>query len=286
MTASGAHSGAYVVDKRADTKATAIQWSTLVLLLGMSATAALGCLGAVGGRVVGVVLMVVALADVFLKVLHARMSTGVVGAAVAYVMWRAERADAAELVAHLGPRGQFAIGYTDLSSLANDLTAVNESHHFYPALFYFRFRDPLYTVSRFTMLALDAATLIESALADEPYLWLKESGAVRQLRQAAFALLSALENTFIPGGAPERHEPQHAQRVAWREHYFGALARLRSSQIATVVDEEAGAARYVALRAEWNGLVYALAPAMELASNEVDPVMCQPRNDDDVASRW
>ncbi len=35
------------------------------------------------------------------------------------------------------------------------MTGVKESHHFYPVLFYFRFREPFYSVSRSARLALD-----------------------------------------------------------------------------------------------------------------------------------
>jgi len=44
--------------------------------------------------------------------------------------------DAAELIAGLGPRGQFDSGFTNLSTLASNTSAVKESHHVYPLLFY------------------------------------------------------------------------------------------------------------------------------------------------------
>jgi hypothetical protein len=42
---------------------------------------------------------------------------------------------------------------------------VKEAHHFYPVLFYFRFEDPRYAVSRFSLVVLDAVSLLRSALA-------------------------------------------------------------------------------------------------------------------------
>lgn len=39
--------------------------------------------------------------------------------------------------------------------IASEMTGVKESHHFYPVLFYFRFREPFYSVSRSARLALD-----------------------------------------------------------------------------------------------------------------------------------
>ena len=60
----------------------------------------------------------------------------------------AETGDAAELLCGLGPEGQFNGGYNNLAQVAMDLTQAKESHHFYPVLFYFRFQEPYYSVSR------------------------------------------------------------------------------------------------------------------------------------------
>jgi hypothetical protein len=45
--------------------------------------------------------------------------------------------DAAELIAGLGPQGQFNSAYNNLSTLASNACTVKESHHFYPLLFLF-----------------------------------------------------------------------------------------------------------------------------------------------------
>lgn len=81
----------------------------------------------------------------------------------------AETGDAAELVAGLGPQGKFDGGYSNLAELAVKATEAKEAHHFYPVLFYFRFREPHYSVSRFTLVALDSVTLIKSALDDQKF---------------------------------------------------------------------------------------------------------------------
>jgi hypothetical protein len=54
--------------------------------------------------------------------------------------------------------------------------APSSSHHFYLVLVYFRFREPFYSVSRFTLVSLDAVTLIKSALHDKEYRWLRQAG--------------------------------------------------------------------------------------------------------------
>lgn len=53
----------------------------------------------------------------------------------------AETADAAELLAGLGPEGKFDSGYNNLSEMAVGMSEVKESHHFYTVLSYFRFRS-------------------------------------------------------------------------------------------------------------------------------------------------
>src|SRR5207249_11113444 len=64
---------------------------------------------------------------------------------------------------------------------------------FYPILFYFRFPEPYYSVSRAWLVALDAVSLIRSALPKQAD-WLKQSGAVTQLSAATLLLLSTLSN--------------------------------------------------------------------------------------------
>ena len=88
--------------------------------------------------------------------------------------------DAAELLARLGPQGQFSAGYTNLSELAVEMTQAKEAHHFYPVMFYFQFSDPYHSVSRSTLVALDAVSLITSALDKQKCRWLQQAGAVAQ----------------------------------------------------------------------------------------------------------
>lgn len=86
--------------------------------------------------------------------------------------------DAAELIARWGPRGRFDGGYNNLSTLAGDLAAIKETHHFYPVLFYFRFEDVFYAPPRMLLLALDAAALVRTALDPRELGWLQESAAL------------------------------------------------------------------------------------------------------------
>ena len=106
-----------------------------------------------------------------------------------------ETADAAELVARLGPQGKFETSYSTVAQLASDLNAAKESHHFYPVLFYFRFPEVYCSISQSTLLSLDTATLIKSTLSDEKYGWLKQSEAVEHLWSASTLMSSATKGT-------------------------------------------------------------------------------------------
>lgn len=178
--------------------------------------------------------------------------------------------DAAELIAGIGPQGQFTAGYTNLAALSQEMTNVEESHHFYPVLFYFRFHKPYYSVSRSTLVALDAVTLLKSGM-DEHNAWLANSASVSQLWQASLLLVTTLESTFVPGGLPQPPGPPDGQtRERWRRRYFAGLRRLRQAGIQTIVDEQAGAEEYVSLRVQWDTYIAKLAPSMAYGMDEID----------------
>ncbi|MGG5820270.1 hypothetical protein [Falsiroseomonas sp. HW251] len=188
-----------------------------------------------------------------------------------------ETGDAAELVARLGPRGQFNGGYSDLAEVGSGMAEANEAHHFYPVLFYFRFHQPYYSVSRSALLALDAVTLMRSALDDQRHGWLKESAAIEQLWRASLVLVTTLEETFPLGDMREevRLSAEEA-RDRWRRRYRSGAQRLRQAAIEVTTDEKAGAEAYVALRSRWDPLIARLAPAMAYRMNEIDPAGGHP----------
>src|SRR5437764_5220153 len=82
-----------------------------------------------------------------------------------------ESGDAAELIARWGPRGRFDGGYNNVSTLAGEVAAIKETHHFYPLLFYFRFEHAFYAMSRVLLMSLDAAALVRTALDSRELGW-------------------------------------------------------------------------------------------------------------------
>ncbi len=72
--------------------------------------------------------------------------------------------DAAGLIARIAPRGRKNQGYNVLNTLAGMLPRVKVSHAFYDMLFYFRFHQKYYSVSRTALIAMDTVSLMRSAL--------------------------------------------------------------------------------------------------------------------------
>lgn len=179
-----------------------------------------------------------------------------------------ETGDAAELLAHWGPQGRFDGGYNNLSTLAGQVAAIKETHHFYPVLFYFRFEDPFYAMSRVLLVFLDAAALIRTALDPRELGWLRESAALIELDGTSRRLLHTLTENFPVHADPSVNSPQSHER--WRTRYDQALARLREAGIPTRDDAEAGAREYIRLRAEWEPGIQAVAPALGYRMEDID----------------
>jgi hypothetical protein len=193
-----------------------------------------------------------------------------------------ETADAAELLAGIGPEGNFDRGYAHLAEMGAEVTAFKESHHFYSVLVYFRFSEPHYALARLALVTLDTVTLIKSALDDRRYAWLKESAAVMQLWSASMHLMTLLAVTFLPGGLPDPpNDPAPEMLDRWRRRYAAAVRRLRQAGIETMPDEQAGAEVYCSLRARWDRYIRTFADHMDHDFDVIDPVGSNPDRVDD-----
>lgn len=178
-----------------------------------------------------------------------------------------ETGDAAELIARWGPRGRFDGGYNNLSTLASQMGAIKETHHFYPVLFYFRFDEAYYVPPRFLLVLLDAAALIRTALDERELGWLQQTAALVDLEGGGKLLLKTLGEI-----SPVRREAaiDDARSSQWRLRYQQALLRLREAGISTRADSDAGAQEYAVLRAKWQPAIEALASALAFRMDEVD----------------
>jgi hypothetical protein len=183
----------------------------------------------------------------------------------------AETGDASEIVAHLGPQGKFENGYNNIVDWSAETATVKESHHFYPMLFFFRFREPYYSVSRTTLTSLDTVSLIKSALDNQEYGWLKESAAVNDLWRASMKELQTLARDFLPNedfDVPP--DPRTMER--WRKRYEMGVDRIKAAGAKTTPD---GLEDYISLRKQWDRMIYMVAPKFAFDLNEVDTAMAK-----------
>ncbi|MEA2939715.1 MAG: hypothetical protein QOD09_244 [Bradyrhizobium sp.] len=176
-----------------------------------------------------------------------------------------ETGDAAELLAHLFANNQLSAGYNNLSDLAAGATEAKEAHHFYPILFYFRFPEPYYSVSRSSLVALDAVSLIRSALPKEAD-WLKQSGAVTQLSTSTLLLLSTLNNVFLQEKASS--ELNGADHRRWRIRFENARQRLQEAGISLTDDVQRSLQSYMEQRKRWDHLVRIVGSSMAYQPSE------------------
>jgi len=167
--------------------------------------------------------------------------------------------DAAEMLARLAPEGDFSDATSELGNLIRPLAQTKEGHHFYPLLFYFRFREPIYAVSRFCFVLLDLATLIETSLDRDKHGAFIRSGPVGSLPQCALMLLDTLDGNF-----PTADEA--SARETYEESYAAAMATLRRAGIEPRPD----AAGYADQRRQWEPLVRRVAPTLGYRMEEID----------------
>lgn len=172
--------------------------------------------------------------------------------------------DSARALAALGSDGKFQSGYTELANLANSLASLKEAHHFYPLLFYFRFRDPRYSVSRVCFVILDMVTLIETALDQEKFGWLARSSAVTRLRNGGKLLVEVLELGFPTHSTSLAADHEQEGRMA--DHYRASCAELAVAGLPTAprnVD------RYVVERSSWERRILSVAPVLGYSRRDV-----------------
>ena len=85
-------------------------------------------------------------------------------------------------------------------------------------------------------------------------------------------LLADVAKLYLPNGAPRAPATDEPTAGRWRRRHAGATATLREAGIATAKNVAAAAEQYVALRAEWEPYVVALADYLAHPDAEIDPV--------------
>lgn len=161
-----------------------------------------------------------------------------------------------QLLVGLADDGELPQSRQQLATFAEFLTHTSETHRSYPVLRYFHFRQHRYALPRVLLLALESATLVQTALAGDRYRGLIRSSAVYQLLAGGTQTLQEL----LPRTRPT--PPDDALAAAWHRHFRDQVEVLRAAGVAVVDDVHEGAREYVALRSRWDPPLRALSDEM------------------------
>lgn len=167
--------------------------------------------------------------------------------------------DPAELLARLGPGGDFAGSQSLLRDLNRGLNDLYEAHHAYPILHYFHFRDPFYSMSHLAMMLADLASLARSTLDPLRHRPFVDSAGVAEAESGSLFLLTRLSGLFLPRPfrPAENSEPENVP-PDWHTRQQHAAERLARSGVAIVGDPIAASRTYADLRRRWSRYVEAL----------------------------
>jgi hypothetical protein len=177
-----------------------------------------------------------------------------------------DTASSAELLARLAAGDNLNNIQQDISNIARELMNLLESQNTYSVLLYFRFRQSYYALPRIMYLAMDLATLIQSALNSNKYRSIVESAATAELWCGGLHLLEQVCHALLPNACSD--ERDYNERL-WREHYCTAIKRLQQEGIETNPDLEAGIELYLSLRYEWQPYLCKLIHYMEYDRYEI-----------------
>ena len=176
--------------------------------------------------------------------------------------------DAAEILRGLGAGGSLEGAREIVSSLAVRVFDLLESHHSYPVMHYFRFRQPRYAMARVALLTMDTATLARTALGSTHESFSK-SGAVEMLWGSGLSLLQETGRTFLASGA-EESAASGSERASEARRFEAALPRLEQAGL-TVVESDEASRSYVEQRGAWAPLTKAFAKSMAHQWEEIEP---------------
>jgi hypothetical protein len=184
--------------------------------------------------------------------------------------------DAARLVAAFLPQGDVTVANSNLANLGQTMLEVSEGYHFYPVLFYFRPHSIEYADIRFVTVALDAVTLMRTALDDALTRRVAGTAPVLLLRDAAAMLSTTLEATFIDEESDGARSPSSEEATHWRARFLRACEFLASQEVPLAADRDAAARRYVEERARWQPRLDTLGRYATYGRDEIDPALWSP----------
>jgi hypothetical protein len=175
--------------------------------------------------------------------------------------------DAAELIGRMADGADLSPVRQHLWSKAEFMREVHQTQRFYPVLRNFYYREPFYALPRILLTALDAVTLLRTAVDVDCYGREIHRPGVDELYASAMALLRELTP------AAGKRQPTGDELAGWTARYENALARLSRSGIWVRTDACAGARDYAAARAEWHEDVRRLADSMLYQWDDIESRM-------------
>lgn len=186
-------------------------------------------------------------------------------------LYTRETGDAAELVAGFGPMGDFSLAANNLATMAQGMTAIEEAHHFYPVLFYFRPASEERSLIRVLLVSLDAVSLMRTVLSRDACARIGDSASVIQLWRASLVTAQLLESTFLDAPDPSGYRAPADAKEKWRRRYHAAHQRLARAGIPVQEEVGAGAEGYIALREQWQRRIELLTGHVGFPYREMDP---------------
>lgn len=150
-----------------------------------------------------------------------------------------------DVVAYLLPylvNGDRSLLHQDLCDLASKLADLLESHHFYPALHYFRFSEPRYTMSRMLRFCLETASLLRTLNELQARESLVNVEPTERLWHASLQLLEDAQKHFVICQVSE-NEVDLSIAHRFTEHLSSANSELLKTEADSFASAYAGNCR-------------------------------------------
>jgi len=186
-------------------------------------------------------------------------------------LYTSETGDAAELIAAMAPLGDFSLTTNNLAGIAQAMTHLEEAHHFYPVLFYFRAAHESESLIRVLLVSLDTVSLIRTALSDRECVRVGHSAPIIQLWRASLMTAYMLQSIFLAQPDPPEYHASEDAKEKWRERYRAAHARLARCGLAVQEDIERGAEKYLQMRERWQRTIEVLTEHVGYPYERMDP---------------
>ncbi len=161
--------------------------------------------------------------------------------------------DPARYLLSLFRHGESSETRAHLAGITEGLSDLFESHHLYPVLHYFRFREVRYALPRIILIAIESASLSATLPKKSGGKGVAPSAAVDELWTAGMNVIEHLSDNFLPkklrkpGGEIGKEETEK-----WRRRFFDLAEEMRTLGIEPSSDLNSSASEYVRLRGQWN----------------------------------